>query len=107
MSDFGVAMARFQGLLRNMPNYWDVEAVENYHSIVSTLEHASNSDLNLSEFKIPDDKMKPRLVSAGSNGPSYSKKLYCDGKFAKQQVEGLAVYLEGLKQHLELPKIGF
>lgn len=93
-----LALARFNGYYANIPSFIKTEHVADYHAIVAALEEASAEDL--SHFKIPSDKLKPKLVSVrpasygGHPGSSqYSKDNYCDSTFFKGQIDGLKHYL--------------
>ncbi len=97
----GVSMIR--GLEQHVPASIDEACVEHYHSIVSTLEQASGEDL--SHFRIPPNRLRPRVVGASRGsfrgGPghvNYSKDKYCDDDYFRSQLIGLLSYLPSLER---------
>lgn len=93
-----IAVSRFTGYCGNLPAFPKTEEVEDYHAIVKALEEASGQDL--SSFKIPPEKHKPKLVSfrpasyGGARGSSnYSRDKYCDSDFFQAQIDALKHYL--------------
>jgi hypothetical protein len=93
-----IGVSQLAGLMQHIPTSIDEDAVEQFHGIVKLLEEASGEDL--SYFKIPPEKMAPRVTSfqprAYGGGPgsiNYSKKKYCDSKYFYSQVHGLSNYI--------------
>jgi hypothetical protein len=93
-----IAMSRFNGYYANIPSFLKAEHIEDYHSYVAALEEASGEDL--SHFKIPPDRLKPKLVSVrpggyggGPGSAQYSKEKYCDSRYFQSQIDGLKNYL--------------
>jgi hypothetical protein len=96
-----LAMARFNGYYANIPPFLKAEQVADYHGIVSALEEASSEDL--SHFRIPPEKMKPKIISVrpggyggGRGSAQYSKEAYCDSTYFQGQVDSLKHYLSEL-----------
>jgi hypothetical protein len=92
------AWARFQAYRKNLPSFFDEEKIKDYHSLVQDLAVASGEFLN--DFRIPPDKIKPKVISVrprpygGDSGDvQYSSTKYCDTEFARQQIEALSSYL--------------
>ena len=54
-------MSRFNGYYANIPPFLKTEHVKDYHSHVAAFEEASGEDL--SHFKIPPDRLKPKVIS--------------------------------------------
>jgi hypothetical protein len=97
-----MACARLDVLRKNIPSSLDETRVNEYHAIVDALEAASGE--NFSQFRIPDNEIKPKLLQVrrrGFNGSpgsaSYSDKKYCERNFFTRQIEALWQYLEALK----------
>lgn len=95
-----VAWARFTAFKTSPPSRWHARAVEEFHAILSALEAASAGD-DLTAFRIPKDRMKPRVNSrrpATFRTPGhvdYSNELYCDDpEYAKRQLKGVADYFD-------------
>jgi len=91
------AWARLEAFRQNLPTYITAERVEQYHSLISDLQVASGEFLN--EFRIPEDKVKPKLLPIrGRAGTSlsmqYSKDKYCDSDYFVGQVNALWQYLK-------------
>jgi hypothetical protein len=96
-----IAWARFTAFKNAPPGKWHLQAVEEFHGILSALETASPGD-DLTAFRIPKEIMKPVITSLRRGSYSgrypgqvtYSDQVYCDPEFAKRQVEGVAAYFE-------------
>ena len=98
-----IAISRFNGYYANIPSWIKKEEVEDYHTLVTALEEGSGEDL--SQFKIPADKIKPKVI--GSRRPGYggcaasvqhSREGYCYSDFFQGQVDGLKHYLNDLQK---------
>lgn len=95
-------MSRFNGYYANMPPWLKAEQIADYHSIVTALEEASGEDL--SHFKIPPDKIRPKVISVRPGGhrypgyAQYSQEGYCDSTFFQGQIDGLKNYLHNIQQ---------
>ncbi len=79
------------------PTSWDELEVSDYHGILSTLEAASGE--NLTTFRVTDNELKPRAVSARRRGYSGSpgsvtmgKKRYADTQRMLQRLEAVRSY---------------
>jgi len=93
-----IAVARFNAYSNNIPSFPKTEDVKDYHALVAALEEASGEDL--SSFKIPPEKLKPKLMSVrpapyggGRGSANYSDIDYCDSNFFEAQIEALKNYL--------------
>lgn len=90
------------GFMQYIREPFDEECVEQFHKIVTILEGASGEDF--SHFRIPPDKLKPRIVSVQrasySGHPGrvrYSDKKDCDAGYFRSQVDGLGKYLPSIR----------
>lgn len=95
---WNIAVARFNGYYANLPPFPKTEDVEDYHGIVKALEEASGEDL--SNFKIPAEKLRPKLISVrpapyrgGHGSANYSQDEYCDSNYFQGQIDALKHYL--------------
>ena len=93
-----IAIARFNGYCKNVPTWIKTENVDDYHQILNALAEASGEDL--SQFKIPDEKLRPRVTSVrpggyggGPGSVTYSHDKYCDPTFFRGQIDSLKHYL--------------
>jgi len=98
---WSIAYIKFKGYYANIPPWIKAPEVAYYHELVSALEEASGEDL--SHFKIPTDRVKPKAIGAqrGSyrGGPGhtiFSSESYCDDDFLKSQLDALNEYLKTL-----------
>ncbi len=98
---WSIAYIEFKGYYGNVPAWIKSPEVAYYHELISALEEASGEDL--SHFKIPPERVKPRVVGAqrGSyrGGPGrtiYSSESYCENDFFQSQLDALNQYLETL-----------
>jgi hypothetical protein len=102
-----LAMSRFNGYYANIPPWLKAEQIADYHSIVTALEEASGEDL--SHFKIPPDKIRPKIISIRPGGhrypgsAQYSQEGYCDSTFFQGQIDGLKNYLHNIQQGAHMP----
>src|SRR5437660_5219186 len=102
-----LAMSRFNGYYANIPSWLKTEQIEDYHDIVSALEEASGEDL--SHFKIPADKIRPKIrsVQPGTRrhpgSAQYSREGYCDSTFFQGQIDGLKNYLNTIHEGTRTP----
>jgi hypothetical protein len=99
---WNLGVSALSGFMQHLPSYIDEECVQQFHSIVSLLEEASGEDLSL--FRIPAERLAPRITSVtrggyggGSGSATYSKKKYCDSAYFRSQVHGLSNYLTTLR----------
>jgi hypothetical protein len=94
---FASAWARLEAFHANLRNYIDMDCVHQYHAIVADLESAL--DDNFDEFKIPNERLKPRVtggrmgINGGKGQTFYSKENYCDKNYFLSLIEGLKGYL--------------
>jgi hypothetical protein len=104
MSDerqWAMALAKFEAFLDSCPTYYREETVQQYNDIVAELETASGE--SFSGFKIPPNKVKPKIASTRpggyGGGPSviYSKDSHCDPAYFNSQSDGLRRYLQSFK----------
>ncbi len=110
-----LALAQFDAFRNHPPSAFDEDEVTQFHQIVTSLEEAWGEDL--SAFRIPDSRMKRRVISVGpvrarpgrppSGGRKMSDKRYCDGSFMRRQMEGIVSYFQNLQAPSERRKIGF
>ena len=94
-----LALAQLRTFLENVPTYIRDETVRRYHEILSELEAASGESLR--QFRIPDDKVAPRIAAVQRRGATLTsgvlvptKDKYCDADYFKSQVEGLCRHLK-------------
>ena len=85
-------------MLQHLSSSVDEEIVERFHAIVRILEQASGEDLSI--FKIPNEKLAPRITSVrrgsyggGPGSATYSERKYCDDGYFRSQVHGLSNYI--------------
>jgi hypothetical protein len=97
-----IAIARFNGFCANLPSWPKEEDVNDYHALVTALEEASGAEL--AAFKIPSDKLKPKLQSVrpgayggGRGSATYSREKYCDSSFFEGQIHALKHYLPNIE----------
>lgn len=93
-----IGIFQLAGFMQHIPTSIDEGNVEQFHGIVKLLEEASGEDF--SYFKIPPEKLAPRVTSfqprsyGGSPGSvNYSQKKFCDSKYFYSQVHGLSNYI--------------
>lgn len=98
---WSIAYIKFKGYYANVPPWIKTAEVDYYHELISGLEDASGEDL--SHFKIPPDRLKPRVVSVrpggyggGRGSVTYSSESYCDNNFFQGQLDALNEYLKTL-----------
>jgi hypothetical protein len=98
---WSIAYIKFKAYYANVPSWIKTPEVAYYHELVSALEQASGEDL--SHFKIPADRVKPKVVGAqrgsyrgGLGRTLYSSESYCDNDFFKSQLDALNEYLKTL-----------
>jgi hypothetical protein len=107
MQKWKLAMSRFNGYYANVPPWLKAEQIADYHSIVTALEEASGE--NFSHFKIPPDKIRPKIIAVRPGGrhypgsAQYSKEGYCDSTFFQGQIDGLKNYLHNIQQGAHMP----
>jgi hypothetical protein len=97
-----LAWARFVELRNHLPPRWNAVEVANFHEIVTALEEAYGVDL--SSFRIPRDRIKPRRLRAQraprsgqhSSAPQYSDKPNYHESFVQRQIDGLHSYCQDL-----------
>lgn len=99
---WNLALARLSGFMQSVREPYDDEKVQQYQDILGLLEEASLADL--SSFRVPPDKLKPRIIGArrasysGQPGHiQYSAHKDCDPEFFRSQLFGLANYLPLIK----------
>jgi len=95
MHKWGVAISKLRGFMGFIDEPFDEEKVADYHAILALFEEAS--DYDLSHFKIPPEKMKPKVISSRrasySGAPGhvrYSDNKNCDAGYFRAQMSGLA-----------------
>lgn len=100
---WNLGISKLSAFMQHLPEP-NQETVVQYHDIIDRLEGGSGEDF--SPFRIPPDKLKPKVLSvtrgAYGGGPghvNYSKEKYCDSKYFTSQVHGLANYLGTLNVH--------
>jgi hypothetical protein len=93
-----IAWALFQAYMRNLPAFFDEERIKQYHAMVLDLE--SSSGLFLSEFKVPPEAIKPKILGSRRGGyggrpggVQYSTKKYCETNYVVHKIEALYKYL--------------
>jgi len=96
---WNLALAKLRTFLERVPTYIRDETVQRYHEILSELEAASGESLR--QFRIPDDKVAPRIAAVQGRGPALTsgvlvptKDKYRDADYFKSQVEGLCRHLK-------------
>ncbi len=95
---WAVGLSLLSGFMKTLPLSYDEDHVEQFHGIMKKLEEASGEDF--SHFKIPAEKLAPRVTSlrpggyGGSPGSAnYSKKKFCDVNYFRSQLFGLSSYI--------------
>jgi hypothetical protein len=113
MSTWPLAWARFEALRNNHPTSWDKTAVRQYHEIVSGLEEATPG-VDLSELRVLDSELNPRLVSAQRTGISgkpgsrtYSKVRYCNDQDMRRRIKAIYLFFQHQQPPPQSGKIGF
>ena len=103
------AVARLQGLRANHPGWIKLEHVDEYHAVVEAFESATNE--SFSEFQIPWQALKPRLISsqrATYRNPNpkkvYSDRPYCDDATYNRTIDGLWHYVQALQSKMNSGK---
>jgi hypothetical protein len=98
---WSIAYMKFKGYYANVPPWIKTAEVDYYHELISGLEGASGEDL--SQFKIPPDRLKPKVVAVrpggyggGRGSVTYSSESYCDNNFFQGQLDALNEYLKTL-----------
>jgi hypothetical protein len=84
---WNIGLARLAGFMQHLSSSIDKEGVDQFHSIVATLEEASGE--SLSDFKIPAETLAHRVTSV-----TYSQKKFCDSSYFRAQVHGLSNYVQ-------------
>lgn len=102
-------LSRLTALKNNLPkNYVERKYADEFNSILIELEKASNE--SLSEFKIPESEIEPRVISWNmlSGNRQYSEQKYCDKEFLLMKIDGVLGYFTLLLQPVEIKgKLGF
>ena len=101
------AYARLSALRSNVEKMKEYSVTETYvrefHSVLDKLEM---NGLEVSDFRIPDSLVKPRITSSGFDGRSYSEEKYADRSFLLLKLDAILGYFEIVTS--EKPKtIGF
>jgi hypothetical protein len=98
---WNLGVAKLGAFMQTVRAPYDEDVVAHFHEIVMLLEQASVEDL--SHFKIPAEKMKPRVISAqpmsydGRPGHvRYADKKHCDSSYFLSQVHALANYIPSI-----------
>ena len=104
------SLARLTALKNNVPQkgYGVLEKyVDEFNTIIGELEKSSGEDL--SEFKIPDNEVGPRVTSVDMTGrKTYSSGSYCDREFISMKIDGVLGYFTFLLQPNEIKdELGF
>jgi len=103
------SLSLLAALKNNLPQKYGVRArfVEEFNSALGELERISGEDLK--EFKVPDDEVKPRLLSVDMGGSrKYSSERYCDKDFISMKVDAVLGYFTLILQSDEKEtKLGF
>jgi pyrimidine deaminase RibD-like protein len=96
---FSIAYSRLNALRTNIPPFIDESEVASYHAIIDALQEAL--DESLKDFRIPDDKIKPKVIGArrggfrgGRGSVYYSDKKYCDSGYFERQLHALWQYVQ-------------
>jgi hypothetical protein len=96
---WNIGLARLAGFMQHLSSSIDKEGVDQFHSIVATLEEASGE--SLSDFKIPAETLAHRVTSVrpggyggGQGSVTYSQKKFCDSSYFRAQVHGLSNYVQ-------------
>jgi hypothetical protein len=105
-SRWNIAIGRFASFISNLPAWPNHYHVSQYHHILKSLEDSSG--LNLSEFRIVPDPVKPPAVlSATASRHSHSRARHPNRSLVefssfRSQVQGLMDYLEAKKKREDL-----
>lgn len=96
---WNLGISRLSAIMTNPASSVDEDHVGEFHEIVTLIEEGSGEDL--STFRIPVEKLQPKPLSFtraayGSGQPGsfiYSEKKYCDTRYFRSQLRGLANYV--------------
>jgi hypothetical protein len=101
---WNVGITKLGGFMQFRRPPFEEDAVAELNGIITLLEEASEEDL--SHFKIPPDKLKPRVISAQrisySGRPGrvqYADKKYCEEDYFRSQLASLAGYVKLIRGH--------
>jgi hypothetical protein len=99
---WNIGITKLSGLMQYRRPPFEEDIVAELHEIITLLEEASGADL--SHFRIPPDKMKPRVTSSRpisfSGHPGrvrYAAKKHCDDGYFRSQLSSLASYAPTLR----------
>ena len=62
-----------------------------YHTVLDRLE---NIGMDISEFRIPDSEVKPRVTSISYRGRTYSEEKYVNKPFILTKLDAILGYFE-------------
>jgi hypothetical protein len=86
-----IAVTRFAGFASDLPLSPNEDAVSEYHDIVELFEQGSG--LDLSQFRIAPDRLKPAAGTIAPGRPRYRTESSVDFRYFLVQVRGLVEYL--------------
>lgn len=104
---FARAYALLSSLQQNLNKMTDYSVeetyVNEYHSILDRIEETG---IDVSEFRVPDSEIKPRVTAAWEGGQSYSEEKYVKRVFLLTKAEAILGYFNIITKEPP-PKIGF
>jgi hypothetical protein len=99
---WNVGISKLAAIMQYRRPPFEEDIVGELHEIITLLEEASGADL--SHFRIPPDKMKPRVISAQrisySGRPGrvqHAEKKHCDDGYFRSQLASLASYVATIR----------
>jgi hypothetical protein len=104
-----LALAEFEAVRGNIPNYVSEKFVNDYHAILDRMAAATEEDLD--SFRIPAAELKPRVVSVQLGGyrrpgkTNYSKDNYCDSNLFQRKIDTLTRYLPHLEEAMRQSQV--
>jgi hypothetical protein len=94
MPSFQALKARLSGIYNNLPDdFVDESTVNKFNSIVKKLE-AELSDLEVSQFLVPDTEVKQVWKKVPNKGRILTEEKYCEIRTFRTQIVGVRKYLE-------------
>lgn len=110
--EWALAWANFDSFKNNLPEEVEDTHVNEYHQILDLMENSSGEDL--SAFRIPDDKLEPKILSfqppryrGGGGSVRYSGKKTCDRNFMQRKLQALESYFNNIQPPAGKQGFGF
>lgn len=75
-----------------MTNYSITEKyVREYHTVLDRLEGIG---IDVSDFRVPDSEVEPRIMAVWNGGQSYSDEKYVERSFILTKIDAILVYFK-------------